>query len=126
MNDVFDAAGDGLVDAAVGQIAEVSPFSRCCKFSRIRSKTMIVSWTEKPMTVSMAVTNRLSICQLKNSPDGERAPDDQHVVQQRDHGAEAVLQPLLEAADGEAERQVEHDQHEATITALMASRSVPG
>ena len=30
------------------------------RFSRIRSKTTIVSWTEKPITVSTAVTNRLS------------------------------------------------------------------
>src|SRR5712692_2881472 len=31
------------------------------RFSRIRSKTTMVSWTEKPTTVSTAVTNRLLI-----------------------------------------------------------------
>ena len=38
------------------------------RFSRIRSNTTIVSWTEKPMTVSIAVTNRPSICMPANVP----------------------------------------------------------
>jgi hypothetical protein len=38
-------------------------FSR--RFSRIRSNTTIVSWTENPMIVRTAVTNRLSISTLK-------------------------------------------------------------
>ena len=38
------------------------------RFSRIRSNTTIVSWTEKPMIVSIAVTNRLSIWTLNSVP----------------------------------------------------------
>ena len=38
------------------------------RFSRTRSNTTIVSWTEKPMTVSIAVTNRPSIWRPKNVP----------------------------------------------------------
>ncbi len=37
-------------------------------FSRTRSKTTIVSWTLKPITVSIAVTNRASISTLRNVP----------------------------------------------------------
>ena len=37
-------------------------------FSRTRSNTTIVSWTLKPMTVSIAVTNSASISTWKNVP----------------------------------------------------------
>ena len=37
------------------------------KFSRIRSKTTIVSWTEKPTTVSTAVTKNASISPMRRS-----------------------------------------------------------
>ena len=53
-------------------------------FSRIRSNTTIVSWTLKPMTVSIAVTNRASISTWKNVPRIANAPDDDDdVVEQR-------------------------------------------
>ena len=44
------------------------------RFSRTRSNTTIVSWTEKPMTVSMAVTNSASICRPKNVPPMAKTP----------------------------------------------------
>src|SRR6478752_6857500 len=44
-----------------------SPACRA-RFSRIRSKTTIVSWTLNPMTVSMAVTNSASIASPTNVP----------------------------------------------------------
>src|SRR4051794_19184316 len=44
------------------------------RFSRIRSNTTIVSCTEKPMTVSIAVTNRLSIWSPRNVPRIANAP----------------------------------------------------
>src|SRR6187549_3492772 len=44
------------------------------RFSRTRSNTTIVSWTEKPMTVRIAVTNRLSIWTPKNVPRSAKAP----------------------------------------------------
>src|SRR3954463_2320363 len=47
--------------------AKDSPAWRA-RFSRIRSKTTIVSWTLKPITVSIAVTNRASIATRKNVP----------------------------------------------------------
>src|SRR5688500_1246929 len=40
----------------------------------MRSNTTIVSWTEKPMTVSIAVTNRASISTWKNVPRIAKAP----------------------------------------------------
>src|SRR5215204_5084369 len=40
----------------------------------MRSNTTIVSWTEKPMTVSIAVTNRASISTWKNVPRIANAP----------------------------------------------------
>ena len=54
------------------------------RFSRMRSNTTIVSCTENPMTVSMAVTNRASSWSPKNgAEDGEDAHDHDHVVDQR-------------------------------------------
>ena len=44
------------------------------RFSRTRSNTTIVSWTEKPMTVSIAVTNRLSIWSPTKVPRIAKAP----------------------------------------------------
>src|SRR6478672_1628533 len=44
------------------------------RFSRIRSKTTIVSWTLKPMTVSIAVTNRASISIRKIVPSIAKMP----------------------------------------------------
>ena len=49
----------------------------CRKFSRIRSKITMVSCTEKPITVSAAVTNRVLIspsCKLKILPRMEYTP----------------------------------------------------
>src|SRR5260370_2725980 len=42
------------------------------RFSRIRSKTTMVSWTEKPTTVSTAVTKRLSISPIRRWSPGPR------------------------------------------------------
>src|SRR3990172_2909606 len=44
------------------------------RFSRTRSKTTIVSWTEKPMTVSIAVTNSASTWRPKNVPPMAKMP----------------------------------------------------
>src|SRR3954452_17253069 len=44
------------------------------RFSRIRSKTTIVSWTLKPMTVSIAVTKRASISIRKIVPSIAKMP----------------------------------------------------
>ena len=44
------------------------------RFSRIRSNTTIVSWTLKPMTVSIAVTNRASISIRKIVPSIAKIP----------------------------------------------------
>ena len=46
------------------------------RFSRTRSNTTIVSWTEKPMMVSIAVTNSPSIWTPKNVPRIANTPDD--------------------------------------------------
>ena len=74
------------------------------RFSRTRSKTTIVSWTEKPMTVSIAVTNRASISRPKSVPqDGEDADDHDDVVEQRGDGGHA--HPEV----GEAERHPAQD-----------------
>ena len=55
------------------------------RFSRTRSNTTIVSWTEKPMTVSIAVTNRLSIWRPdEGAEDREDAHHHEDVVEQRD------------------------------------------
>ena len=43
-------------------------------FSRIRSKTTIVSWTEKPMTVRMAVMNIASSSIARKRPRIENTP----------------------------------------------------
>src|SRR5262245_54538206 len=44
------------------------------RFSRTRSNTTIVSWTEKPMTVSIAVTNRPSIWSPAKVPRNANTP----------------------------------------------------
>ena len=43
-------------------------------FSRMRSKTTIESWTEKPITVSRPVTNIRLISMPKSFPKSENAP----------------------------------------------------
>ena len=52
-----------MVDDRVERLAGVPG-----RFSRMRSKTTIVSWTLKPMTVSIAVTNRASTCMPRSVP----------------------------------------------------------
>ena len=44
------------------------------KFSRMRSKTTMVSWTEKPITVNKAVTNKASTSTAKKWPKMEKRP----------------------------------------------------
>ena len=66
-------------------------------FSRTRSKTTIVSWTRKPITVSIAVTNRASISTPEErAQDGEHAHDHDDVVEQCDQrgGPELVAEPV--------------------------------
>ena len=72
------------------------------RFSRIRSKTTIVSWTLKPMTVSIAVTNRASISMRKIVPEHREDPDDDdHVVDERDERGHPELHVLEPVGDPE-------------------------
>ena len=81
--------------------ANGSPACRAL-FSRIRSKTTIVSCTEKPMTVSIAVTNSASICDVEErAEDREDADDDDHVVEQRDERGDAELDVAEPVGDPE-------------------------
>src|SRR5262249_53899896 len=50
-----------LVSTTVSKLSEV----RRARFSRMRSKTTMVSWTEKPITVSTAVRKSVSTLKLK-------------------------------------------------------------
>ena len=65
---VIDVFSDRASDWMMLRLTFCSKVRRlaCRRFSRIRSKMTIVSWTEKPMTVSAAVTNSVLI-----SPSGE-------------------------------------------------------
>ena len=58
-----------MVDDLVERLAGVAR-----RFSRTRSKTTIVSWTLKPMTVSIAVTNSASIWTPANVPRSAKTP----------------------------------------------------
>ena len=82
-----------LVSTTVSKVSEV----RRDRFSRMRSNTTMVSWTEKPMTVRMAV--RKSVVHLEVEEVAEDRPETQDhegIVQQRDDGAGA--EPDAQAA----------------------------
>ena len=53
---------------------KVAFFARNLQFSLILSKTTIVSWFEKPITVKTAVINNASICTSKNMPSIAKNP----------------------------------------------------
>ena len=90
----------------------VSPFSRCCKFSRTRSNTMMVSWTEKPITVSMAVTNRLSTCHPNSSPSRANDPHSTRTSCNRAITAQTpYLRPSLKPPIENRNGQVKDDQN---------------
>ena len=61
-------------------------------FSRIRSKTTIVSWTLKPMTVSIGGHEQgVDLDAEERAEDRERPDDDEHVVDERDERGRAEL-----------------------------------
>ena len=106
-------AHDRLGQAVVDDLLERLAGTCCARFSRMRSKTTIVSWTEKPITVSSAVTNRASTStSTSNAENGEDAEDDQHVVEHRDQRADAVEERVLGVAEGIGDVEQDADRGE--------------
>ena len=72
VSDVLQRAAERLGQAVVDDLLE--RLRRACggMFSRMRSNTTIVSWTEKPITVSTAVTNSESTSTLEQRARGSR------------------------------------------------------
>ena len=61
-----DRASVCMIEKLMTGLSDSPGFRR--RFSRIRSNTTIVSWTEKPMIVRTAVTKRLSISTFRKNP----------------------------------------------------------
>ena len=78
----------------------------------MRSKTTIVSWTLKPMTVSSAVTKSASNSRPENTEDRERADHQEDVVQQRHDrgGAEPEAESHPQVAEDEQLADADEDR----------------
>ena len=117
-----DAAADRLHEAERRRSPRSARRRSAARFSRTRSNTTIVSWTEKPMTVSIAVTNSASIWRSMNVPRSAKTPDgDDDVVEQRDDRGHAHAQVAEPVRDPDHDREArEQDEQERLLDELVA------